>query len=103
MNRASVQRGLPLGSVDRDLPLRGGLRPDKLAVMVTNIESQRDLEDWTGSSSSTNSSEERLTVHHQTPARQKIEVGIHQTFEVTQTTADRDDGFQGSQRVREHV
>ncbi|KAJ5134133.1 hypothetical protein N7448_000846 [Penicillium atrosanguineum] len=101
-NRASAQRGLPLGSVDTSRP--GGLRPDKLAVMVTNIESQKDAENtWAGSSSSPSSSEERLNFEP-SPAPPKIEVGIHQTFEVTQTSADGDDGSQGARHTaREHV
>jgi hypothetical protein len=101
-NRVSGQRGLPLGSIDGDA--RGGLRPDKLAVMVTNIESQRDAENtWAGSSASTNSSEERLTIEQPTPAQRKIEVGILQTFEVTQTSADGSDGSEPRRIVREHV
>lgn len=81
---------------------RSELRPDKLAVMVTNIESQRDLErSWPGSSSPT-SSEDRLTIQHP-PLPGKIEVGVHQTFEVTRTAADGDD-LNGSQWIaREHV
>ncbi|KAJ5191237.1 uncharacterized protein N7498_010222 [Penicillium cinerascens] len=102
-NRVSGSRGLPLGSIDGSAPGKAGLRPDKLAVMVTNIESQMDTENtWVGSSPA--SSEERLTIEHSTPAHRKIEVGIHQTFEVTQTSTDRDDRPQGShQIVREHV
>lgn len=75
--------------------------------MVTNIESQRDGETTWGGSTSPNSSEERLTVEQSTPpaARKTLEVGIHQTFEVTQSSADGDygEGSQGSHRVREHV
>lgn len=95
---ASGQRPVPLGPLNG--PEQGGLRPDKLAVMVTSIESRRDLESsWPRSPSS---SEEILTVQHD-PLPGTIEVGVHQTFEVTRTTADGDDG-EGSHRVaREHV
>lgn len=87
------------GTAQRDL------RPDKLAVMVTNIESQGDVENtWAGSSSSPSSSEERLTVDHATPSNQrKMEVGIHQTFEVTQTTLDGDVEERSYRMAREHV
>ena len=100
---ASGQRAVPLGSIDgtntRDL------RPDKLAVMVTNIESQRGVgTNWTRSSSP-NSSEEGLTGHHHMnhPMPAKIEVGVHQTFEVTQTNAESDDVEGYHRNVREHV
>lgn len=89
---------MPLGSLD----VNGNeLRPDKLAIMVTNIESQRDTTNSWQQSSSPNSSEERLTTTEHTSTG-KMEVGIHQTFEVT-TTADTDDG-QGSHRMeKEHI
>lgn len=81
---------------------RSDLRPDKLAVLVTNIESQRDPErSWPGSSSP-NSSEERLTTQHP-PLPGKITVGVHQTFEVTRTAADRDDLDESQWIAREHV
>lgn len=101
--RGSAQRPMPLGSVDGSA--QRDLRPDKLAVMVTNIESQGDAENtWAGSSTSPSSSEERLTVVHAPPSNQrKIEVGIHRTFEVTQTTSDRDDGETSHRMAREHV
>ncbi|KAF3396262.1 hypothetical protein F1880_006897 [Penicillium rolfsii] len=95
----SNSRPLPLGSVDGNK--QKGLRPDKLAVMVTNIESQRDTELTWGGSASPSSSEERLTTEHTIPASQKMDIGIHQTFEVTTT-----DGYdaEGSHRqAREHV
>lgn len=74
--------------------------------MVTNIESQRDAETtWGAGSSSPNSSEERLTVEQSTMPpgpRKPLEVGIHQTFEVTQSSADAEYG-ERSHRIREHV
>ncbi|KAJ6121122.1 hypothetical protein N7523_005402 [Penicillium sp. IBT 18751x] len=97
---ASAQRPVPLGSMNGTT--RSELRPDKLAVMVTNIESQRDLEgSWPGSSSP-NSSEERLTIQHP-PLPGKIEVGVHQTFEVTRTAADGDELNVSQWTAREHV
>ncbi|KAK5789549.1 hypothetical protein VI817_008672 [Penicillium citrinum] len=96
--RASGQRPMPLGSLDTNG--RNELRPDKLAVVVTNIESQRDMENSWPQPSSPSSSEERLTSDHGSSA--KMEVGIHRTFDVT-TTADTDDG-EGSHRVaKEHL
>ncbi|KAJ5495147.1 hypothetical protein N7539_000263 [Penicillium diatomitis] len=99
----SNSRALPLGSIDR-LGNPKNLRPDKLAVMVTNIESQRDTElTWGGGSTSPSSSEERLTLEHDPlPGQGKLDIGIHRTIEVTQTT----DGYDAeSQRriAREHV
>ncbi|KAJ5820420.1 hypothetical protein N7474_006011 [Penicillium riverlandense] len=93
-------RPIPLGSVDDNL--QRDLRPDKLAVVVNSIESRRDVENTPFSSPK--SSEERLTVDHATPSLQKkMEVGVHQTFEVTHTTSDRNYG-EGSHRIaREHV
>lgn len=79
-----------------------GLRPDKLAVMVTNIESQRDTELTWGGSTSPSSSEERLTTEQPLPDSRKMDIGIHRTFEVTQTTEGYD--AEGSHRMaREHV
>ncbi|KAJ5126575.1 hypothetical protein N7448_007354 [Penicillium atrosanguineum] len=99
-NPASGQRPVPLGSMNGTN--RSELRPDKLAVMVTNIESQRDLErSWPGSSSPS-SSEERLTIQHP-PLPGKIEVGVHQTFEVTRTAADGDDLNLSQWIATEHV
>jgi hypothetical protein len=79
-----------------------GLRPDKLAVMVTNIESQRDTELTWGGSTSPSSSEERLTTEHTLTASRKMDIGIHQTFEVTQTT-DGYDPDASRRMAREHV
>ncbi|KAI2793781.1 hypothetical protein POX_a00366 [Penicillium oxalicum] len=102
LGRNSNSRALPLGSIDR-LGNPKNLRPDKLAVMVTNIESQRDTELTWGGSTSPSSSEERLTIeHHPLPGHGKLDIGIHRTIEVTQTT----DGYDAeSQRrvAREHV
>ena len=81
---------------------RDDLRPDKLAVMVTNIESHRDLETSWIQTSSPSSSEERLTLQHP-PRPGKIEVGVHQTFEVTRTTPDGDYGDGSHRTAREHV
>ncbi|KAJ5524708.1 hypothetical protein N7494_011358 [Penicillium frequentans] len=97
----SGQRAVPLGSMDT--ANRSGLRPDKLAVMVTNIESQGGIgSPWTRTSSQ-NSSEEGLTIEHspRLPAGQKIEVGVHQTFEVTH--GDFSEGSQRDASVKEHV
>jgi hypothetical protein len=96
---ASRQRPVPLGSMGANE--RSDLRPDKLAVMVTNIETQRDLESsWPHSSSPSDSVEGLTLQQHPLPGR--MEVGIRQTFEVTQTTTD---GLyiEGSQTAREHV
>lgn len=96
--RHSTQRPLPLGSWEGRH--RKDLRPDNLALVVTNIESQDVENSWLGSSSG-NSSEERLALDHN--AHQgKIEVGIHQTIEVTQTT-DGEDGEGSHRSAREHV
>jgi hypothetical protein len=81
---------------------RDDLRPDKLAVMVTNIESHRDLENSWPAASSPSDSEEMLTLQHP-PLPGKIEVGVHQTFEVTRTTADGDYGEGSHRTAREHV
>lgn len=95
---ASGQRPMPLGSLNGSG--RNELRPDKLAVVVTNIESQGDTENSWAQSSSPRSSEERLTAEHATAG--KMEVGIHRTFEVT-TTADTDDGEGSHRMVKEHL
>lgn len=98
--RGNSARLIPLGSVDDNL--QRDLRPDKLSVMVNSIESRRGVENTP--SSSPKSSEERLNVDHATPSLQrKMEVGIHQTFEVTHTTSDRNYGEGSHQIVREHV
>ncbi|KGO65691.1 hypothetical protein PITC_008070 [Penicillium italicum] len=90
-------RPFPLGSLDHSGQSR--LRPDKLAVTVTTIQSQRDPEDVF--STSLSSSEEMLTTDLPSPRLPDMAYGIHRTFEVTQTTTERDD----SERiiVREHV
>ncbi|KAJ6082816.1 hypothetical protein N7467_006951 [Penicillium canescens] len=97
---ASRQRPVPLGSMGANE--RSELRPDKLAVVVTNIETERDLDGSWPHSSSPSDSVERLTVQQHTMPG-KMEVGIRQTFEVTQTT---EDGFYGEGSrwtAREHV
>lgn len=87
-------RPFPLGSLD-DSGHR--LRPDKLAVTVTTIHSQRDPNDLY--STSPTSSEERLTSDRSSP--RDIGLGIHRTFEVTQTSTERIDSERIA--VREHV
>ena len=77
------------------------LSPDKLATMITNIESQRDTENTWPRLSHPNSSEERLTIAHAAP--RKMEVGIHHTFEVTQTTAHGENRIGSHRMVREHL
>lgn len=61
--RASRERPFPLGSLDESVQSR--LRPDKLAMTVTTVQTQRDPEDrWPvlgSGGGSGNSSEERLT------------------------------------------
>ncbi|KAJ5205748.1 hypothetical protein N7491_003627 [Penicillium cf. griseofulvum] len=84
----SENRPFPLGSLDESGQSR--LRPDKLAVTVTTIKSQRDPDDSYGTSPT--SSEERLTIDRPSPRLPNdIGLGIHRTFEVTQTTTDRHD------------
>lgn len=62
------------------------LRPDKLAVTVTTIKSQRD--NAYAGSSSPSSSEERLTlVRDEQGGQGEMGLGIHRTMEVTQTTS----------------
>ncbi|OOQ85735.1 putative integral membrane protein [Penicillium brasilianum] len=97
----SNSRPMPLGSIDGSR--QKGLRPDKLAVMVTNIESQRDTELTWGGSTSPSSSEERLTTEPPMPASRKMDIGIHQTFEVTQTTDAYDAEGSHHRMAREHV
>ncbi|OQD91101.1 hypothetical protein PENANT_c001G02295 [Penicillium antarcticum] len=80
-------RPFPLGSLDDSVQSR--LRPDKLAVTVTTIKSQRDLD---GGSLSPSSSEERLTIDRPSPRLGgDIGLGIHRTFEVTQTSTDSEE------------
>ncbi|KAB8226011.1 hypothetical protein BDV33DRAFT_162792 [Aspergillus novoparasiticus] len=90
----SHDRPFPLGSLDENVQNR--LRPDKLAVTVTTVQSQDHNGSWHGGSSP-NSSEERLTAQG-SPALPAVGgemgLGIHRTFEVTQTST--------SQTVREH-
>ncbi|KAJ5280160.1 hypothetical protein N7478_005532 [Penicillium angulare] len=99
----SGKRAVPLGSID--VSTGSELRPDKLAVMVTNIESHGgEGSTWTRSSTP-NSSEEGLTGEPSPRSHTgKMTVGVHQTFEVSmQSTSD---GYgEGSHRhdVREHV
>ncbi|KAJ5238905.1 hypothetical protein N7468_003524 [Penicillium chermesinum] len=96
----SAQHPVPLGSMDGEN--KSGLRPDKLAVVVTNIHGQtRKGSNWTLSPGS-NSSEDELTNSSSPPHPARIEVGVHRTFEVTQSTVDGDSV--GSRRdIREHV
>ena len=71
------------------------LRPDKVSVMVTKVESRRDSKRSRARPASPSSSEEGLNVHHP-PLPGRMEVGIHQTFEVIRTTAENDhlgDGY----------
>lgn len=95
------------------------LRPDKLALTVTTVQTQHDPEDRWPVLPDGNSSEERLTNDHQrngkgngkgngnrTPTRSSAERngmgsgfgGIHQVIEVTQTSTDL-----RSTSVKEHV
>ncbi|RDW64398.1 uncharacterized protein DSM5745_09809 [Aspergillus mulundensis] len=113
-------RAFPLGSLDDS----NRLRPDKLALTVTTVQTQHDPEDRWPVLSSGNSSEERLTSENQrnaqggggggrsgsgTPPRASSERngghghghglgGIHQVIEVTQTSTDL-----RSTSVKEHV
>ncbi|KAJ5779219.1 hypothetical protein N7457_006939 [Penicillium paradoxum] len=100
----SVSRQLggpyPLGSLDDSVQSR--LRPDKLAVTVTTIKSQRDPNDSYNMSSSPTSSEERLTIDRPSPRLVRdMGLGIHRTFEVTQTSTDTHDDE--CRFAREHV
>lgn len=81
-----------------DGTVQSNLRPDKLAIMVTNIESHRDGGGTWTQSSSPNGSEEGLSAD-----RSRIEVGIHRTFEVTQSIADGDDVESARHDVKEHL
>ena len=108
-------RAYPLGSMDDS----NRLRPDKLALTVTTVQTQHDPEDRWPVLPDGNSSEERLTNDHQrngkgngkgngnrTPTRSSAERngmgsgfgGIHQVIEVTQTSTDL-----RSTSVKEHV
>ncbi|PKY09360.1 hypothetical protein P168DRAFT_308888 [Aspergillus campestris IBT 28561] len=80
-------RPFPLGSLDASVERR--FRPDKLAVTVTTVQTQRDPHDTWKSPSSPNSSEEGLTSDRSPGYYDGGEMGlsIHQTFEVTQTTS----------------
>ncbi|KAK5790353.1 hypothetical protein VI817_007640 [Penicillium citrinum] len=79
------------------------LRPDKVSVMVTNVESRRDSKRSRARPASPSSSEEGLNVHHP-PLPGRMEVGIHQTFEVIRTTAENDLGDGGHySHARENV
>ena len=98
----SGQRAVPLGSLD--ISNRSELRPDKLAAIVTNIESHGGAGSTWTRSSTPNDSEEGLTIEQSPrPLGGKMEVGVHQTFEVTQSSADGDDGVGSHRYVREHV
>ncbi|OOF95330.1 hypothetical protein ASPCADRAFT_406135 [Aspergillus carbonarius ITEM 5010] len=106
----SHDRPYPLGSLD-DTGVQGRLRPDKLAVTVTTIQSQVDPDTrlWRGGSS--NSSEERLTGSAGSGGRNhgtimehgdlELGLGIHRTFEVTQTSSSGGTGR--TVGVTEHV
>ncbi|KAJ5521698.1 hypothetical protein N7527_005813 [Penicillium freii] len=91
-------RPFPLGSLDDSGQSR--LRPDKLAVTVTTIQSKRD-DPEDNYSTSPSSSEERLTIDRPSPRLPDMGLGIHRTFEVTQTSTERDDAERII--VREHV
>ncbi|KAJ5598108.1 hypothetical protein N7537_008192 [Penicillium hordei] len=93
----SANRPFPLGSLDDSGQSR--LRPDKLAVTVTTIQGHRDRQDTYSTSPS--SSEERLTIDRPSPRLPDLGLGIHRTFEVTQTSTERDDAERII--VREHV
>ncbi|RAL05380.1 putative integral membrane protein [Aspergillus ibericus CBS 121593] len=110
----SHDRPYPLGSLD-DTGVQGRLRPDKLAVTVTTIQSQvdPDTRPWRGGT--TNSSEERLTGSAGSGGRSHgtirengdvelglgMGLGIHRTFEVTQTSSSGGTGR--TVGVTEHV
>ncbi|PYI05520.1 putative integral membrane protein [Aspergillus sclerotiicarbonarius CBS 121057] len=106
----SHDRPYPLGSLD-DTGVQGRLRPDKLAVTVTTIQSQvdPDTRPWRGGT--TNSSEERLTGSAGSGGRShgaimengdlEMGLGIHRTFEVTQTSSSGGTGR--TVGVAEHV
>jgi hypothetical protein len=93
---------VPLGSLDGNG--RNKLRPDKLAVVVTDIQSQRDVGNSWPEPSSPSSSEDRLTTDKATAG--KIEVGVHRTFELTttaDTTSSTDDGEGSHRMAKEHI
>jgi hypothetical protein len=72
--------------------------------MVTNIESHRDSKKSWPRPSSPSSSEEGLNVHHP-PLPGRMEVGVHQTFEVIRTAAENDanEGYHHHRFERENV
>ncbi|KAL3471740.1 integral membrane protein [Aspergillus californicus] len=107
----SRERAFPLGSLDDSGQPR--LRPDKVAVTVTTVQSQVDPEDrWRTLTSTRNSSEERLTMdqqqqnyrqnRHQSGVEPRssndLGMGIHRVVEVSQTSTNV-----RSASVREHV
>lgn len=98
---ASRDRPFPLGSLDEHAQNR--LRPDKLAVTVTTVQSTQNETTWRGSSSPS-SSEERLTFERPPPmpSLESGEMGlsIHRTFEVTSSAGP---GTGTSESIREHV
>ncbi|KAF4150829.1 hypothetical protein CNMCM6936_005947 [Aspergillus lentulus] len=87
----SRDRPVPLGSLDTDAG--GRFRPDKLATTVTTVHAPDSP--WRGSSE--NSSEERLNSERPAADGGDMGLGIHRTFEVTQTSEAK------SASVREHV
>ncbi|KAL4864052.1 hypothetical protein BDV12DRAFT_205952 [Aspergillus spectabilis] len=99
--RASRERPLPLGSLDDTA--QGRLRPDKVAVTVTTVHTQHGEDDEWRDLTGRNSSVERLTMDGDRqaegtgPGRERG-LGIHQTFEVTQTSTGGE-----SASVREHL
>ncbi|KAL4802519.1 putative integral membrane protein [Aspergillus unguis] len=113
-SRLPHDRAFPLGSLDDSVQSR--LRPDKLALTVTTVQTQspeerereRDVYDehWPAALSSSNSSEERLTAQQMqvgspvgaVPRVSGDRMGIHQMIEVTQTSTNV-----RTASVREHV
>ncbi|KAL2869541.1 uncharacterized protein BJX67DRAFT_370757 [Aspergillus lucknowensis] len=111
--RSRSDRPFPLGSLDDTA--QGTLRPDKLAVTVTTVQTQRDDRDreadgrW-GDLGGENSSQKRLTLEEQQRGEGRssgetgtgmgvgVGMGIHQVFEVTQTSTNV-----STASVREHV
>ncbi|PKX95188.1 putative integral membrane protein [Aspergillus novofumigatus IBT 16806] len=87
----SRDRPVPLGSLDTDGG--GRFRPDKLATTVTTVHAPDSP--WRGSNE--NSSEERLNSEGPVADGGDMGLGIHRTFEVTQTSEAK------SASVREHV
>ncbi|PWY65699.1 integral membrane protein [Aspergillus heteromorphus CBS 117.55] len=115
----SRDRPFPLGSLDTT-GVQDRLRPDKLAVTVTTIQSQVEPErPWRGHvgggsgggiTATSNSSEERLTgsagngngngmMGGDLELGMGMGMGIHRTFEVTQTSSSG----RGSVNAAEHV